>query len=382
MERIQSINPQRIEWCCADYGVTPIELSDRLGISAASMTDMMAGDDSLTFNQLRKIADFFGRGVLFFLEPDAVDQTKVHTPQFRTLAQQKPELSPNLKALIERAERQRDVYLGLREDLEDAQIAPFEPPQLLADNLSGAASVVRRWLGLGEQNTFDTYRAAVEAKGMLVFRSNGYNGAWQIAKTSPILGFALYDSVCPVIVVKKQDAEAQQVFTLFHELAHVLLHKTSSIDDDGDFQSAQGMERDANSLAGLLLVPDSFLQRINDSTRPQDVSLLDEWLAPQRRAWGVSGEVVLRRLLDTGRLTPTIYAHYRKWRGEKVYLQDAGGNRGWRHREPKHIFGDRYVRTVLDALSAKHITLAKASSYLDSIKIADLHQLEKHYAGA
>jgi len=40
-----------------------------------------------------------------------------------------------------------------------------------------------------------------------------------------------------------------------------------------------------------------------------------------------------------------------------------------------------FVRTVLDALDARNITLAKASSYLDSLKIKDLHQLERHYAG-
>ncbi len=36
------------------------------------------------------------------------------------------------------------------------------------------------------------------------------------------------------------------------------------------------------------------------------------------------------------------------------------------------MFGDAYVRTILDALSANHITLNKASSYLDNLKIKDL----------
>ena len=49
---------------------------------------------------------------------------------------------------------------------------------------------------------------------------------------------------------------------------------------------------------------------------------------------------------------------------------------GWqpryRNREPKHIFGDGYVRTVLDALNSRRITLAKASTYLDNLKISDL----------
>src|SRR5260364_25156 len=40
-----------------------------------------------------------------------------------------------------------------------------------------------------------------------------------------------------------------------------------------------------------------------------------------------------------------------------------------------------FARTVLDALHGQYITLAKASHYLDGLKINDLHQLERYYAG-
>ena len=74
MERIQSINPERIAWCCADHGITPSDLASELGIAATSIERVMAGQDGITFNQLRKVADYFGRGVLFFLEQGPVDE--------------------------------------------------------------------------------------------------------------------------------------------------------------------------------------------------------------------------------------------------------------------------------------------------------------------
>ena len=55
-----------------------------------------------------------------------------------------------------------------------------------------------------------------------------------------------------------------------------------------------------------------------------------------------------------------------------------GGNRSYRHREPIHIFGDTFVRTVLEALQTKEITLARASGYLDNLKIQDVHELERY----
>ncbi|HEY8035968.1 MAG TPA: XRE family transcriptional regulator [Methylobacter sp.] len=381
MERIQSINPKRIAWCCADHGITPSDLASELNIAPTSIERVMAGEDRITFNQLRKIAEYFGRGVLFFLEPGPVDETQVHTAQFRTLANQKPELSAKLKTLIERVEKQREVYLSLCENLSNIDKIEFNPPKLHEKNPHEAARIARQWLGLNDRNSFDSYREAVEARGILVFRSNGHSGKWQIAKENPILGFSLFYPTCPVIVIKKQDWEPQQSFTLMHELGHLLLHKTSSIDDEQDLQSHKGKEHAANAFAGHLLVPDALLANIRDEERPDDISQYDEWLERPRKACGVSGEVILRRLLDAGRLPQDRYAAYRQWKKRMPILQKDGGNRQYRHREPKHIFGDTFVRTVLDALDARYITLAKASSYLDNLKINDLHQLERHIAG-
>ncbi|MGH8499860.1 MAG: ImmA/IrrE family metallo-endopeptidase, partial [Methylococcales bacterium] len=314
MERIQSINPERIAWCCAAHGITPGALASELGIASASIERVMVGEDGLTFNQLRKIAEYFGQGVLFFLEAGPVDAAQVHTPQFRTLANQKPELSAKLKALIERVEKQRAVYLSLREDLDDTDRACFSPPDLPRQDPREAARIARRWLDLADENSFNDYRAAVEARGILVFRSNGYNGKWQIAKENPIRGFALYDLSCPVIVIKKQPWEPRQSFTLIHELGHLLLHKASSIDDQDDLYSREGREREVNAFAGLLLVPDAFLAGIDDAKRPGVVSEYDAWLEQPRKKWSVSGEVILRRLLDIGRLPQSQYTAYRQWR--------------------------------------------------------------------
>lgn len=164
-------------------------------------------------------------------------------------------------------------------------------------------------------------------QGLLVFRSNGYNGKWQIAKESPILGFSLYDPECSVIVVKKQAAEAQQVFTLMHELGHLLLHRSSAIDDDEDMHARGGREHEANTFAGHLLVPDDFLPVISDRERPDDVALYDDWLAEHRKAWGISSEVILRRLMDSRRLTRVLYAAYRQWKNARHLEEKEGQSR-------------------------------------------------------
>ncbi len=381
MERIE-FNHGRIAWCCEDSGITLSQLALETGISEATLEKTISGERGLTFNQLKKVAEHFGRGILFFMENGPVDSTKVHTPAFRSIANQKPTISAKLRALIERAERQRDIYLGLLEEISPEDDRAFAPPSLPRQPRE-AAKKAREWLNLSNESSFEQYRAAVERKGILVFRSNGYNGAWQIAKDNPVLGFSLYDNKCPLILVKKQYWETLQTFTLMHELGHILMHKTSSIDDDSDFHHSSGSEREANEFAGCLLVPDSFLDSINDKNKPQDVSEFDEWLSLHRKRWGVSGEVILRRLLDAGRISGDDYGAYRAWRSNlKLPESEGGGSRGYRYREPKHIFGDGFVKVVLDSLTAKNISLSKASSYLDGIKVKDIHDLKGYYVGA
>ena len=121
-----------------------------------------------------------------------------------------------------------------------------------------------------------------------------------------------------------------------HELGHLMLHRTSSIDDDADMHSHVGHEREANAFAGHLLVPDAHLAQIRDDERPAADEQFDTWLAMYRHAWGVSGEVILRRLLDAGRLPQERYAAYRNYvRGLSFEDDESGGSRAYRHREPK-----------------------------------------------
>src|SRR5260364_14049 len=97
--------------------------------------------------------------------------------------------------------------------------------------------------------------------------------------------------------------------------------------------------------------------------------------SPSCTSWGICCYI------GAARLPQAQYAAYRAWRSTQTISEQKGGSRKYRHREPSHIFGNTFARTVLDALHGQYITLAKASHYLDGLKINDLHQLERYYAG-
>ena len=379
MERAKFINPARITWCCEQNRIAVHDLVKQLRIPINSLEKTMRGEEGITVNQLKKIAEIFNRGMLFFLEPGPVDEAMANTPQFRTITNQKPTLPINLKSLIRRVEKQRKIYISLIEDLGQEKINPWDGLDIgdfLEFNVKQSAGLVRTWLGLGDQGSFDAHREAVERRGVFVFVSNGYKGQWKIAKENPIRGFSLYFDSYPIVAIKKQASVGPQAFTLMHELAHLILHRGSFIDDEDDFYSYQGKEKVANEFAGNVLVPDEFLETISLHDFPyNEVRSYDGYLRSYANSWGVSVEVVLRRLLNEGFLFKEQYQQYRDWKKNVPPKKQEGGMR-YRHREPAKIFGASFVDTVLDALHARHITLARASRYLDNLKIADIHKLE------
>lgn len=377
MEIIRNINPVRLAWCCREYRLDGDTLGHFLKINPETIHRVLNGEGGFTLNQLKKVAGFFNRGLLFFLDPHDVNERLLYSPQFRTLTNQKIALSPKIRALVERVEVKRKTYIGLLEDLGEEVPNRWEAPRLSLDQIKQGAERIRSWLNLTDRGGFDLFRERLWEKGVMVFLTNGYKGDWQIDRNDPVAGFSLDLSPFPVILVKKQLSLGRQSFTLFHELGHLLLHGESFIDNEDDLYSHQQKEKAANEFAGHVLVPDVFLTQIDLRNFPHEkVSLYHEYLDDQHRKWGVSVEVILRRLLDAGYIKLQHYQAYREWQQEthkKAVLQ-----KGMRHRcnEPVKMFGKPFVGTVFNALYAQKISLSKASTYLDGLKISDLHKLE------
>lgn len=385
MEKI-ALNPNRLQWCMESANMELVDLFTSVSIAMATLEKAMEGQAVLSVNQLEKLANFFKRSLLFFLEPSEVLEEKIYSPQFRTINNQKPINSPKLRSFIERIEKQRQIYLGLMEDLDEPVNSDWLPDFALnADNIKQASSKMRQWLGLPDTVNFDDLRQAVEYKGIMVFVSNGYNGQWQIDKNELVRGFSLYYDILPIIVIKKQASKGAQAFTLMHELAHLLLHKESAIDDEEDFYNYQGKEKDANEFAGNLLMPDAFLSQINVSKLLNNaISEYDNYLVDYKNNWCVSVEAILVRLLKSHQITEQHYQDYKQLKNRQREIERTKKSdskpipRIYRHREPYNIFGRPFVYAVFDSLHNQKITLAKASTYLDNIKISDVRKLEQY----
>jgi Zn-dependent peptidase ImmA (M78 family) len=379
-ERIH-LNPKRLVWCCEQYRITLEELARDTKLKLEKLKDALDGKPAFTFRQLQTISKYFGRGVLFFLQPGEPSPEAVYSPQFRRIGPQKPDLSIGVKKIIQRAEVARQTYIGLLEQISEPT-PDFSPPERDGRTLREYAALVREWLGFGRsKSNFVNFRHAVESKGVMVIRSNGYAGDWQVPK-GEACGFALYHKILPLIFVTKQNHESRQSFTLFHELAHILLHRDSKIDESADLREVEGVEAEANRFASYILVPRNALDLVSEPhLPPRLMTSVYAWLGPAMAFTGASADTILLRLAEEGRIDRAFYDSFSEWRdlaSVDDVDDDAKGTRLYRHREPIHIFGDRYVRTVLTALSSRDITLERATRNLDGISVQDVHKLESY----
>ncbi|MBL0709345.1 MAG: ImmA/IrrE family metallo-endopeptidase [Sulfurimonas sp.] len=383
MEKIQ-INPNRLQWCCNALDIDIDYLSKHIKIAKQTLDMAMQNQTVLSVAQLQKIAKYFKRNLLFFIDPSDIQENKIYSIAFRTINNKEPIHSPKLRAFIERVEKQRLVYIDLLEDINEPIEKNWKTKlEFNTKNIKQISTNIRQWLNLPINYKFDDLREAIESKGIMVFISNGYKGKWQIKKNENIRGFSLYYDILPIIVITKQASEGAQAFTLMHELAHLLLHKESAIDNEENFYSYRGKEKEANEFAGNLLIPDNFLNQIDVQVLVNlDIAQYDNYLKQYKQSWCVSGEAILVRLLVNNKISNTHYQNYKNYK--KDQLEEMKKNqarpipRNYRYREPVKMFGKPFVYAVFDAFNNKHITLAKASKYLDDLKISDIHKLEKY----
>ena len=145
---------------------------------------------------------------------------------------------------------------------------------------------------------FREFVRQVEDAGILVM-VNGVVGQNNHRKLEPreFRGFALSDSLAPLVFINGADAKAAQMFTLAHELAH-LWHGESALSDVNLVPSVQRrVEAWCNRVAAELLLPLDDIEATMLSGNPLDQ------VQSIRRRYKVSSLVVLRRLYEAGRLS-------------------------------------------------------------------------------
>jgi len=360
-----SVEPAVLIWARESIGMSIDAVVKKIkGITVNTIKEWekRGGAIKPTFAQIEKLSKIYKRPLSAFLLPTPPKEPPF-PKDFRTLpSEKKQSLRPKTYLVIRKARRFQYSAIELIKELGE-ESKKLSIKANLSDNPETLAEKVRMQFGIkgfSSRASFTKERALeewikiLEKNGILVFQIS-------ITKNKEIRGFSLIDEDVPAIILRRSDETSAKIFTLFHELAHLLLREGGICDLESDIPH----ERFCNHFAGAFLVPKEKL--LNHSIVKTNVRVR-EWpenlLGGISRDFNVSKEVILRRLWILGLTTREYYLkRHREWKSK--YKEPRG--RRDQKTEIKICLqerGKKYTSMVFDAYERKKIDEIRVADYL------------------
>ncbi len=212
----------------------------------------------------------------------------------------------------------------------------------------------------GEEDALAGWIEAVEGVGVSVFRFP--------MPIDELRGMSRWDrGGPPAIALNSSDTAAGRMFTLHHEVGHLVLNAGSGTLCDPHVVEPRDEERNANAFAAEMLVPAAeVLAALPEDAMP--VSFLD-WPAAVRRElqrrFHVGGAVIGIRLRELGIVADSGYKPF--WRAKPGRARGRGVAKYKRY---SRYLGDRSAKLLGRALQDEAITVSEVARAL-RIKASD-----------
>jgi Zn-dependent peptidase ImmA (M78 family) len=377
MDRI-ALNPKVLRWARESANLSIDDVADRIEKDAATIREWEKGDSFPTYVQLETLAyTIYRRPIAVFFFPEPPEEMTAQK-SFRTLPQTELEsLSPHFFHLFRQAQVMQLNLHELNAGTNPAQRKIFRDLAFRpSDKVEDLARRVREYLGISLSTqanwrdsdiAFKEWRRSIELAGIFVFK-NAF-------RQDDVSGFCLYDDEFPVIYVNNSAPRTRQIFTLFHELTHLLV-RTSGIDMEHDsfLRHTQGEGRRVevlcNRFAGEFLLPSDAFARL---VRGREIC--DELVQALADKYKISREVVLRKCLDKGLVSQEYYEERRgTWIEEarKARQRATGGDY---YNTRVAYLGDSYLNLVFTKYSQNQFSLGQLAEYL-CVKATHIPNLE------
>ena len=363
-DQVAGLNPKVLIWARERAGLTVDDVAARMKKEIETVTAWEKGSEFPTFRQLEALAEsVYHRPIALFFFPAPPEEPDPRS-EFRTLPASEIE---GLQADTRFALREG---LAFRESLQQLTGGHNLATRLITADIhaaadqpvEGLAARVRKYLGVDLRQQFASesttqalkmWRQAVEDAGVFVFKRS--------FKQKGISGFCLSDAVFPLIIINNSTAHSRQIFTLFHELGHLLFAVSGITKDDTGFirrltGASHSIEVACNRFAAEFLVPVATFP-----WREFQGADLDVAVRAVATRYRVSREVILRRLLDRGVVDDETYeAKAREWSEE--YLKSREEMSG----------GGNYYATQATYLGPSFLNLAFSQFHAGNVSLSDL----------
>lgn len=379
------VTPEVLQWARGLDRIALEEIAKKMKVEVAKVEAWECGSEHPTLPQAKSLAKQYRVPFAYLYLPDTPKKTKrLDKVDYRTLGNWGVggEMSRELRWFLRDIEERRDTMLELYHEIE-LQPIPFAA-KLPADTAEDVfAAKIREFLSLTDQVQIKLRKpeaalsyciSKLEDQDFLVF---------QAVKILPeeMRGLSVAYDVFPIIALNRKDEPSARLFTLIHELVHIL-SRTSGICNDMSQDKTQlsQIELFCNKIAGLTLVPTHALKKNKNLALIKQYGLENNYVSAIARDFAVSREVVLHRLWDIGIITKAVYFDtlnryseeylaYKKQKKSDGFLAPAI--------DKGSQVGRLYAKTVLAAYHTDKISPREAGNYLLGLRIQHFGAIER-----
>lgn len=372
------VTPQLVSWARDRAGYSIAEAEKHFKRIAA----WEAGEASPTYPQLEQLADRFKVPVAVFFFPEPPDVPRIDET-FRTLTQADLAAIPPKVRLLLRKARAMQINLVELNDGKNPSLKNVTKDLgfSASTRVETMARVVRDYfeVSVEEQMSWASVEVALE-NWRRILVDHGIYVFKDAFREENFCGFCLYDDNFPIIYVNNTAAKTRQIFTIFHELAHLIFH-TSGVDlvDDGFISSLPAAGRKieiiCNRFAGQFLVPDNALE-----AERRSLPVNRESAAELANRFCVSREVIYRKFLDRGLISQFEYEEAaREWRGSGRSKKAPGG--GNYYYNQMSYLGRPYVGLAFEKFYQNRFDAIQLAEYLN-VKPKNIPEFEETFLQA
>lgn len=378
-ETLTGVNGAIIKWAREYYNMTQSDAALAIGVDIGRYCNWEEGTEFPTYAKLRKISEVFHKpsALFFFPEPP---QLPPITGDLRTLPDEVVNgLSKNIIRQFEKAKAYqlnlRELYGNKPSALSGRADFPTDINELcdyfrLLLDFPIAAQKARK----SAKVVFEIFREKFYELGIYVFKD--------AFKDNSVSGLCLNDDQYPIIIINNSMSFARQIFTLFHELYHLISNTSGAEIIRDDFyvylneQQTQS-EKACDVFANAFLVPLSdFEEELKkqplDEDRITDLAIL----------YSVSKEAIMYKLLSMKKISHNDYDRLKEtFYGDAIrnLTKKSGEKGGGNHYLTKLSYlGHRYAGDVFKEYFSGRIDSTRASEMLGS-KIDHLPKLESTF---
>lgn len=354
---------------CAGYDV--INAAKKLKITEEKLRELEEHKQDISLGQLKKLSDVYKMPIAYFLLSNAPADLVV-PKDFRIIfASEEEKLSHAVMLAVRKA---RYVQSNIQSLQQEKEIEYNFKNVTIDDNREELAKYFRNILSvsLDEQKKWANstsairgWKDAIEKLGIFVLQES--------LPKDDISAFCLADKKPYIISLNSAEHENRRIFSLFHEIGHILLHR-SGICTPSNFSRNSyeyvKIEKFCNQFAAALLVPvEDF--RANDLVNKIAKITFTNWDQNDIKSlsilYRVSQEVIYRRLVQVGILDEKKYEQRRDEliKGFEEYKRIPKKSVPIpQYRKIISRNGKAYSAVVLENLHSNRITLSDAADYL------------------